>query len=641
MNFFESQQNARTNTTRLVVLFVLAIICLIVLTNILVAVAMGVIQPAQLNSMGTIQGWQNNLDWQTFMLISAAVIAVVGISSLYKMAALSGGGASVAEMMNAELVVNDSGDINKQKILNVVEEMAIASGTPVPAVYLIDEQGINAFAAGYKPGDAIIGITRGAIETLSREQLQGVIAHEFSHIFNGDMRLNIRLIGILHGILVIGMVGYFILRSAAYGGRVRVRSKNDNAGGIVFLGIGLVVIGYAGTFFGNLIKAAVSRQREYLADASAVQFTRNPDGIAGALKQIGASSAGSLIENPGAAEISHTFFSQGVTTFLSGLFATHPPLEARIRAIEPNWNGEFVVSTGRKPATEQKSGTTQQPSQKEKLAGVFTTAAILDHIGNPQAAHLRQAQNLLAEIPSVIKQSAHEPHGARALIYVLLIGDDDSIREKQMTYLGTHADPGVYSECVKLSRWMSSLSDDKRLPLIDMCIPALRQLSAKQYALFMDNLDALIRMDAKISLFEWSLQRILRHHLAPIFEKTKTANATLHISQTLPECETVLSFLIHACKQEHMNDDDVFTLAQNSLGINGLQLQDRSTLSLDKLDAAIHKLNQLKPLQKPALLKACAAAISADKVITATEHELLRAIADSLDCPMPPLLANT
>jgi Zn-dependent protease with chaperone function len=639
MNFFESQQNARTNTTRLVVLFVLAVICLIVLTNILVAVTMGVIQPAQLNSLGNGQGWQNNLDWQTFMLISAAVITVVTVSSLYKMAALSGGGASVAEMMSAELVVNDSGDINKQKILNVVEEMAIASGTPVPAVYLIDEEGINAFAAGYKPGDAIIGITRGAIETLSREQLQGVIAHEFSHIFNGDMRLNIRLIGILHGILVIGMIGYFILRSAAYGGRVRVRSsKNDNGGGIIFLGIGLIIIGYAGTFFGNLIKAAVSRQREYLADASAVQFTRNPDGIAGALKQIGASSAGSLIENPSAAEISHTFFSQGVTTFLSGLFATHPPLEARIRAIEPNWNGEFVVRTGKKPAAEQKPETTQ-PSQKEKLAGIFTTAAVLDHIGNPQAAHLQYAQNLLAEIPSVIKQSAHEPHGARALIYVLLIGGDASIREKQMTYLGTHADPGVYSECVKLSQWMSSVSDNKRLPLIDMCIPTLRQLSDKQYALFMDNLDALIKMDAKISLFEWSLQRILKHHLEPQFSNnSRPPNAKLVISQTLPECETVLSFLIHACEQKNMSEAEVFTLAQSSLGTNDLQLQDRGTLSLDKLDAAIHKLNQLKPLQKPALLNACAAAISADKVITATEHELLRAIADSLDCPMPPLL---
>ncbi len=634
MNFFESQQNARSSTTRLVVLFVLAVICLIVLTNILVVITMGVIQPAQLNNLGNVQGWQNNLDWQTFMLISAAVISVVGISSLYKIAALSGGGTSVAEMMNAELVVNDSGDINKQKILNVVEEMAIASGTPVPTVYLIDEGGINAFAAGYKPGDAIIGITRGAIETLSREQLQGVIAHEFSHIFNGDMRLNIRLIGILHGILVIGMVGYFIMRSASYG---RVRSKNNNGGGIIFLGIGLVVIGYSGTFFGNLIKAAVSRQREYLADASAVQFTRNPDGIAGALKQIGASSAGSILENPGAAEISHTFFSQGVNTFFSSMFATHPPLEKRIRAIEPSWNGEFVVSTKKHTQTEQNT-TATGISQKEKLSSIITTAAVLNHIGSPQAAHLRHAQILLAEIPGMIKQSAHEPHGARALIYVLLIGGDDSIREKQLTFLGTHADSGVCTECVKLLKWMPSLGDNKRLPLIDMCIPALRQLSAAQYALFMDNLDALIRMDAKISLFEWSLQRILKHHLAPQFGNSRTPDAKLLISQTLPECETVLSFLIHACEQKNLTDAEVFSLAQNSLGINGLQLQDRSALNLEKLDSAIHKLNQLKPLQKPALLKACASAISADQVITATEHELLRAIADSLDCPIPPLL---
>jgi Zn-dependent protease with chaperone function len=635
MNFFESQQHARSNTTRLVVLFALAVLCLIVLTNLLVAVSFGFFAPEKYNSLTAVQAWQSAFDWQTFMLISVAVISIVALSSLYKIAALSGGGASVAEMMDAELLVYGSGDLNKQKILNVVEEMAIASGTPVPAVYLINEDGINAFAAGYKTGDAIIGITRGAIETLSREQLQGVIAHEFSHIFNGDMRLNIRLIGILHGILVIGMIGYFIMRSTRYG-RVR-SSKNNAAGGIILLGIGLVVIGYSGTFFGNLIKAAVSRQREYLADASAVQFTRNPDGIAGALKRIGGSSAGSLLANPHAAEISHTFFSQGISTFMNALFATHPPLEKRIRAIQPDWDGQFDSSSAKdKPASQETRAS--RPAHKDRVAAAMTTAAVLDQIGNPQAAHLQHAHNLLAELPSVIKQAAHEPHGARALIYALLLSPDAGLREQQLVYLGTHADPGVYAECKKLQRWMAALNADKRLPLIDICIPTLRQLSQKQYTLFKSNLDALIQMDAKISLFEWSLQKILKHHLLPAFEKTGNSRAHLVISQTKPECELVLSFLVHACQQENMTPGEVFALAENTLGLNRLRLHERTALNLDELDAAIDRLNQLKPLQKPALLKACATAISADSVITASEHELLRAIADSLDCPMPPLL---
>ena len=636
MNFFESQQQARSNTTRLVVLFVLAVLCLILLTNLLVAVSFGFFAPERFNSLTAVEAWKTAFTWPAFFMIGAGIISIVSISSLYKIAALSGGGASVAEMMDAELLVYGSGDINKQKILNVVEEMAIASGTPVPAVYLIDEAGINAFAAGYKPGDAIIGITRGAIETLSREQLQGVIAHEFSHIFNGDMRLNIRLIGVLHGIMVIGMIGYFIMRSTRHS-RVR-SSKGNGAGGIVMLGLGLVVIGYSGTFFGNLIKAAVSRQREYLADASAVQFTRNPEGIAGALKRIGGSSVGSQLENPRAAEISHALFSQGIKPFFNSLFATHPPLEKRIRAIQPNWNGEFDFSS-EKTSHSAETTTTTETSQKDKLASILTTAVVLDHIGKPEAAHLHYAQELLTELPSVILQSVHEPHGARAVIYALLISDNHSVREKQLAHLKHHADAGVYDECEKLLSWMVALDDNKRLPLIDISIATLRQLSDRQYTLFKYNLDALIKMDAKISLFEWSLQKILKHHLGPVFEKTKTRKAQLVLSQTRAECELVLSFLTHACQQQNMKAEAVFALAQNALGLNGLTLRDRATLNLDGLDQAIDTLNQLKPLQKPALLKACVAAISADEIITASEHELLRALADSLDCPMPPLLA--
>ncbi len=638
MNFFESQQSARSTTTRLVVLFVLAVLCLILLTNLLVAASFGFFNPERFTNLTAADTWKTAFEWQTFLLVATGIISIVTLSCLYKITALSGGGASVAEMMDAELLVYDSGDINRQKILNVVEEMAIASGTPVPAVYLIDEDSINAFAAGYKPGDAIIGITRGAIDTLSRDQLQGVIAHEFSHIFNGDMRLNIRLIGVLHGILVIGMIGYFIMRSFRYG-RVR-SSKGNGAGGIVVLGIGLVVIGYGGTFFGNLIKAAVSRQREYLADASAVQFTRNPDGIAGALKRIGGSNAGSVLENPHATEISHTFFSQGVSTLFTSLFATHPPLEKRIRAIQPDWDGKFDFSSEQgKPQPEPAPVT--KTSQEDKLTSIITTAVVLDQIGNPQAAHLQHAQNLLATLPGVITQSAHEPHGARAIIYALLISDDPVFREKQLTHLKYHADAGVYDEVENLLSWISAIDDDKRLPLIDMTLPALRQLSDKQYSLFKYNLNAMIRMDAKISLFEWSLQKILKHHLVPQFEKTRTSFTQLRITQLKLECELLLSFLVHACPQQNMSPGGIFALAQNTLTLNTLQLQPRETLNFDQLDSALDRLNQLKPLQKPALLKACATAISADQIITANEHELLRAFADSLDCPMPPLLSLT
>ncbi len=340
MNFFESQDRVRKHTALLVVLFVLAVITLIVMTNLLVMIVFGFINSEQLRDGGT---FLRQMDWRTFAAVSAGVGVVVLAGSLYKILALSGGGKVVAESLGGQLIPQDTRDPNQRKLLNVVQEMAIASGTPAPPVYLLaNEPGINAFAAGFSPRDAVIGVTQGAIDHLSRDQLQGVIAHEFSHIFNGDMRLNLRLMGVLNGILILGILGYYLLYSASFSrGR---RSNDQGAAAMLALAIGLIVIGFAGTFFGGLIKAAVSRQREFLADASAVQFTRNPNGIAGALKRIGGLESGSKVENPGAPEVSHAFFAQGVSGFMQGLSATHPPLAERILRIDPQWDGKFDSS---------------------------------------------------------------------------------------------------------------------------------------------------------------------------------------------------------------------------------------------------------------------------------------------------------
>jgi len=317
MDFFESQDSARRNTGRLILLFGLAVISLILITNFLVMLIFGFLS-TEMTSVGALTPWQFN--WQVFAMVGVLVAAVIILGSLYKIVSLSGGGARVAEMMNGRLLVAGTGDLLERRLMNVVEEIAIASGTPVPPVYVLEEAGINAFAAGYSPSDAVIGVTRGAIETLNREQLQGVIAHEFSHILHGDMRINIRLIGILHGIMVLGIIGYYLMRGSS------VRSRSKDSGGVVMLGLGLLVIGYVGTFFGNLIKAAVSRQREFLADASAVQFTRNPQGIAKALMRIGQHSQRSYMAHPSSREISHALFEEGTHSALSGLYATHPPL---------------------------------------------------------------------------------------------------------------------------------------------------------------------------------------------------------------------------------------------------------------------------------------------------------------------------
>lgn len=652
MNFFQAQDQARKNTTRLVVFFTLAVISLIVLTNILVMFSFGYLnQSAMNNEAVSMDLLRSGFDWQVFWATSAGVVLLITLGSLYKMSTLSRGGASVAEMLGAKLLVDGNNDINVKKVLNVVEEMAIASGTPVPPVYLLEnEAGINAFAAGFKTGDAVIGVTRGCIDKLNREQLQGVIAHEFSHILNGDMRLNIRLIGILHGILLLGLIGYYILRGSSRGVRRR-SSRNNGAGGILVLGMGLIVIGYAGTFFGNLIKAAVSRQREYLADSSAVQFTRNPDGIAGALKRIGGSSAGSIVENPSGAQISHAFFSQSMTTMFSSLFATHPPLEKRIRRIDPQWDGVFDSGSDSDSVkmAEKGSETKSRSDQDRKTAFTQTviTGAILsdatfeiDQVGNPSADHLAYAHQLVENLPEPIRLATHEPHGARAVIYLLLLDKNKLVRSTQLQMLEQESDDGVYEALMQLDAHYEDILPEHRLTLMDMASPSLRQLTNSQYDRFRGNVIRLIKADARISLFEWSLIQILFTHLDVIFGTTRPVRHKYNTYNKLAEqCSILLSTIINN-RKPHTTDQQ--TIQQAGEMLNGIQLSLLPTreLSIEKLNRAINDLNQLKPLLKPQLLKAIALCITSDQKISIQEHELFRAIADSLDCPMPPLLVT-
>ncbi|HHH14063.1 MAG TPA: hypothetical protein ENJ98_07480, partial [Thiolapillus brandeum] len=397
MDFFAAQDDARRKTRWLIVLFVLAILSLVVLTNLFIMLF------AEYSTDYYVQGhtpttfWER-FDWERFFWIGLGVTAVILLGSFIRTLSLRGGGRVVAEMMGARLVSGNPRDPLERRLLNVVEEMAIASGTPVPQVYVMDqEEGINAFAAGFGTGDAVIAVTRGTLEKLNRAELQGVVAHEFSHIVNGDMRLNIRLIGILFGILMVALIGRLLLRWGAIASHSRSRDSNGGVP-LVVLGLGLLVLGYVGVFFGNLIKASVSRQREYLADASAVQFTREPQGIAGALKKIGGDAQGSLIRHPDAEELSHAYFSEGIHYLfgLNGLFATHPPLEKRILRVDPGWDGEFIVPRPVSPAEVEREEEKRHRLPLEGLAaGGAVLTSVLDSMergSTPDVANLEQAE---------------------------------------------------------------------------------------------------------------------------------------------------------------------------------------------------------------------------------------------------------
>lgn len=655
MNFFEHQDRARRNTRYLIFLLIAAVLSLVAITTLLFA-TLAYFGEEQRNEIAqtTWQGIMHSLSPSAFLWIAVGVSGVVVLGSLFRFAQLRGGGKSVAEAMGGRLLTGNTQDADERKILNVVEEMAIASGTAVPPVYLIEEESINAFAAGYHPRDAVIGITRGCIQSLSRDELQGVIAHEFSHVFHGDMRINMRLISLLYGILVIGLIGEFLIRIAGNRSVSRSNSKDNSPAALLALGVGLLVIGYTGIFFGNLIKSAVSRQREFLADASAVQFTRNPEGIAGALKKIGGSSYGSELKNEHAAEFSHMYFGQGVKSFFN-LMATHPRLEDRIKRIQPNWNGEFSESVYIRRKTSEVSET--DAGIKEELLEVVSAfdgnvvaKAIneaasqssididqtLAQIAQPTQGQIGYARTRLAEIPESLKIAARESFSARAIIFGLLLDRHAQTAQYQLELLSKLLPESEFQQLRPLISAASSQHAGLRLPLIELCLSALKQLSADQQNGFLECMNALINADKKISLMEWALYRIVVHNIyqAPSQER----KLSLQHQQT--ECAILLSILAHAGTTNVADAQNAFARAQTELKFT-IELLPKDQIQLADLDKALDKLNRVKPLQKPQLLKAMSQCVLQDNRVTIAEAELFRAIADSLDCPVPPLILAT
>ncbi|MEX0643629.1 MAG: M48 family metallopeptidase [Pirellulales bacterium] len=621
-DFFERQSVARRNTKWLVAMFVLAVIGIVGTTFVATAFAVGAAEHGRV-SLGLPLG------------ASVAALLLIGGGSAFKIAQFSGGGTVLAERLNGRRVYPNSTDPVERRLLNIVEEMALASGVPVPPVFLLhEEQGLNAFAAGFSPSDAVIGVTRGCAEQLTRDQLQGVIAHEFSHILNGDMRLNLRLIGVLGGILVLGLVGRELLRIASFGGG-RSR-KNDSAAYLLIIGLVFMVLGFMGLFFGSLIKAAVSRQREFLADASAVQFTRHAEGISGALQRIGSAVFGSQLENPRAAEASHMYFAEGLTS----MFATHPPLAERIRRIDPQWDGRFppalpedaIVDVGAEGA----AGLVGDIDLQRRSVPVEVVERAAEQVGNPTEIHRQYVQELVAAMPPQVVDAARDPYGARAVIFATLLDRNPEIRMAQLRALDQLAEPHVFEFTRQLIPSVDQLDVRARLPLVDMTMPALRSMSRPQYQDFTKCFISLVEADQRLGLFEWTLHQVLLRHLKPQFEATRPRMTRYYGLQQLgAPCSVLLSALAHASQSD---DQKAFDAGVRHLPEVPLELLPPDACGLQKINVALVELAQSAPKQRQRLVDSCAACICADASVKVGEAELLRAVCDLLDCPMPPLL---
>jgi Zn-dependent protease with chaperone function len=637
MDFFESQDNARKRTIILTLYMILAVIFLIIGLYAAVVIAVTNFHNP------TVGLWQPSI----FMWVAMGVIAIVASGSAFKILALSKGGESVAEMLGGVPVDPNTNDPDERRLLNVVQEMSIASGVSVPPVYLLtEEKGINAFAAGFTTGNAVVAVTQGCVKELTRDELQGVIAHEFSHILNGDMRLNIRLIGIVAGILVIGVIGRIIVRGSSSG---RSSSSSRKGGGVPIILAGLVImaVGYIGVFFGKLIKSAVSRQREFLADASAVQFTRNPAGIAGALAKIAAREAGSRIHNVHAEEASHLFFGNGLKAPFMDLLATHPPIDVRIRRIDPSYNIDSIKLSGKELPFEYKSsvpGVSALGSQAGRTSAeqeeLTIPAELLAYVGSPHSGHLDFASQLLSRLPPIIADAMRKPISAGSVIYCLLLNRETEIRNMQLESLIEEPDPAAMKQTRLLMSVVDRLGMEYRLPFVGLAMPSLKLLSPSQYDVFQKNIKNLIEADKNVTLFEYAMQRMLKHNLDPIFIKTPPAPVKYHlIDQVQVEFFILMSCLAWRGNAGTPVAEGSFRRGLAEVDIGGRpDILAREKCRLSEIDNALNRLAMASPQLKKNILKACIACITADSLITIDEAEMLRAIADTLDCPIPPFI---
>ncbi len=633
MDFFEQQHRARRRTWLMLILFVLAVAAIVAAFDLVCAIVYIWLFDVQiLYSSSLLQ----QVPRSVYLWSTLATLLVIGWGTASRLYQLSGGGVAVADLIGARHVKRDTGEPAERRLLNVVEEMALASGITVPLVFAMDEQHtINAFAAGYSPNEATVIVTRGALEQLNRDELQGVVAHEFSHILNGDMRLNIHLVGVIAGIVMIGSIGAFLMTGIRDGDDLR-RAGTDIR--VFFLGLLLWLIGSIGVLAGRLIKAVISREREFLADASAVQFTRNPDGIGGALFKIGL--RGSTIGQRHAEELSHMCIGAPVNDYFEfALFHDHPPLDDRIeRLLGPG--AKRLLRERMERAEAAALSARGSPVVSELVSPLYAVrpagaASLVESIGNPSSAHLDHARGMLDAIPAEIRAAVGRDEGAQAALFALLLGGGE-LRKAQLALIGAGSRAEVAAQSARFADALKPLGARARLPVLELVIPTLKRLPGPERDALLEKIKGVIEADRKITLGEFVLLTLCR---TQIQKEPKRPPAVKYrsVAAVAAEAAVVLSLLAHSGK----GGMAAFDKGMAALGVPGGVLRAPAELNVAVVESALNELNLLAPLKKPLFIKACVATAMADDKLTLAEGELLRAICAALDSPLPPILETT
>ena len=638
MDFFAAQERAHARTRLLVVYFILGVAGLVVSLNILAMIGLSASRAngfslrrhdyysdGQDDSSGTqLAGpvWNPGVS----ALVTMGTLAIVGGACLYKISALRQGGSAVALSLDARRVSPQTTDLGEKRLRNIVEEMALASGVPVPEIFVLEEEGINAFAAGFRPEDACVTVTRGALNNLTRDELQGVIAHEFSHILNGDMRLNIQLVGAVFGLLVIAIIGRQIVYSLRFS---RGRRGGQGVAAIFLAGLALIALGSLGVLFGRLIQAAVARQRERLADASGVQFTRNPEGLANALKKIGGLAAGSRIEHAHVQETAHMFFAPA----LDGLFATHPPLEERIRELEPQWDGRFIIP---QPVAHEEAAAPGQipPALSSILPPPLRNAATLLAPASVIAAvSLANVRAWRASLPASLATALGDATGCRALVLALALEENAEKRAAQLEKLRQSGESAA-AACAALAPDEAAVPAGQQLPLLELALGGLADLLPADKNSLLARLRDLTSFDRGPTLHQFALWRVAEYRLKPRPSRQGSTNPTDYRN----DISVVLSALTDLSTADDAAAQPVFAKGVAALPpeLAGLSLTQRALATLDRVEMACLRLEGAPFALKKQLLQAGALIAQADGVVEPAEAELLRALAASLGCALPP-----
>jgi Zn-dependent protease with chaperone function len=580
MDFFAQQETARKQTLKLVVMLAVAVVAVVGTVDLVVTV-----------------GSHFLLDYtpsrDVHLYMAAVVLAAILIFAVRRLIKLRGGGEAVAKMVKARRVKRDTRDFAERQLLNIADEMAIASGVTAPTVYVMDEEeGINAFAAGYSPNEAVVVVTKGSLAKLNREELQAVVGHEFSHILNGDMRLNVRLIGILAGIVIVGEAGLLIVKLCAEAG---------DSDAIPFALWGLLVagVGYIGVFFGRMIKAAVSRQREFLADASSIQFTRNPDGLVSALQKI--RKDGAVVKSAFAGEMSHMYFGQAISPkFFADLFATHPPIDERI-----------ATAQGRR--YEAPKETDEEKAQRLARGVVGGLEALF---GKSSPDHVERATEMLAAIPAPLRASLDTPEGARRVVYAYLFGGDEATQVAQIKAISAAGDGLRAAGIEDVVATVRKLGPKARLPILTLALSSLKQMEQPARDAFLLGVDGLIEADNEVTLDEFVIRTILRRQLSARAGKIERVKYK-DLKQVQADLDIVVAAIARA----------------------GGDAEARKTkFSPEVVTGSLDRLRATAPLVKPRVMEACVKQAMADGKLMAAEMEMLRAIGMAIDCPLPPSL---